>query len=154
MFARTKEARMYDMSKDEWWAFLSSGVKTGKLAVVRANGAPHVVPIWFVLDSVDGEDYVIFNTGENTLKAKALRRDPRLAMCVDDERPPFSYVTVQAEAELSDDLGAMLPWSTRIGGRYMGEDKAEEFGKRNAVAGELLVRARITRVIAQAAIAD
>ncbi|HKN96558.1 MAG TPA: PPOX class F420-dependent oxidoreductase [Pseudonocardiaceae bacterium] len=145
---------MYDMSKDEWRAFLSSGAKTGKLAVVRANGAPHVVPIWFVLDSVDDEDYVIFNTGENTLKGKALRRDPRLAMCVDDERPPFSYVTVQAEAELSDDLAAMLPWSTRIGGRYMGEDKADEFGKRNAVAGELLVRARITRVIAQAAIAD
>lgn len=144
---------MYDMSKDEWRAFLSTGVKTGKLAVVRANGAPHVVPIWFVLDSSGDEDHVIFNTNEKTLKAKALRRDPRLAMCVDDERPPFSYVTVQAEAELSDDLAAMLPWSIRIGGRYMGEDKAEQFGRRNAVAGELLVRARITRVIAQGAIA-
>ncbi|HEX3650493.1 MAG TPA: PPOX class F420-dependent oxidoreductase [Pseudonocardiaceae bacterium] len=145
---------MYDMSKDEWRAFLSSGTKTGKLAVVRANGAPHVVPIWFVLDSSGDDDYVIFTMPAPSLKAKALRRDPRLAMCVDDERPPFSFVTVRAEAELSDDLDAMLPWATRLGGRYMGEDNAEAFGKRNAVEGELLVRARITKVIAQARIAD
>jgi PPOX class probable F420-dependent enzyme len=145
---------MYAMSKDEWRTFLSSGTKTGKLAVTRADGTPHVVPIWFVLDSSGDDDYVIFNTGEKTVKGKALRRDPRMAMCVDDEHPPFSFVSVQAEAELSDDLAAMLPWSIRLGGRYMGEDKAEDFGRRNAVRGELLVRARITRVIAQAAISE
>jgi PPOX class probable F420-dependent enzyme len=145
---------MYDMSKDEWRKFLSSGVKTGKLAVTRADGSPHVVPIWFVLDTVGEQDYVMFNTGADTVKGKALRRDPRLAMCVDDERPPFSYVTVRAEAELSDDVAEMLPWSVRIGGRYMGQDQAEDFGRRNAVPGELLVRARITRVIAYAAVAD
>ncbi|HEX5117598.1 MAG TPA: PPOX class F420-dependent oxidoreductase [Pseudonocardiaceae bacterium] len=145
---------MYDMSKDEWRAFLSSGTKTGKLALMRADGSPHVVPIWFALDSSGDDDYVIFNTNEKTVKAKALRRDPRLAMCVDEEHPPYSFVSLQAEAELFDDLVAMLPWSTRLGGRYMGEDKAEAFGRRNAVPGELLVRARITRVIAHAAIAE
>ena len=145
---------MYVMSRDQWWEFLSSGARTGKLAVTRADGSPHVMPIWFVLDSDDGQDYVLFNTGEQTVKGKALRRDPRFALCVDDERPPFSYVTVYGEAELSDDLDAMLPWSTRIGGRYMGADGAEQFGKRNAVRGELLVRGRITKVIAQGAIAD
>lgn len=145
---------MYDMTKDEWRAFLSSGAKTGKLAVVRADGSPHVVPIWFVLDNDGDDDYVIFTMPAPSLKAKALRRDPRLAMCVDDERPPFSFVTVRAVAEVSDDLAAMLPWATRLGGRYMGEDQAEGFGKRNAVEGELLVRARITKVVAQAGIAD
>ena len=145
---------MYVMSRDQWWEFLSSGARTGKLAVTRADGSPHVMPIWFVLDSDDGQDYVLFNTGEQTVKGKALRRDPRFALCVDDERPPFSYVTVYGEAELSDDLDAMLPWSIKIGGRYMGADAAEQFGKRNAVRGELLVRGRITKVIAQGAIAD
>jgi PPOX class probable F420-dependent enzyme len=141
---------MYTMSRDQWWDFASSGTKTGKLAVVRANGTPHVVPIWFVLDSADGQDYVVFNTGADTVKGKALRRDPRFSLCVDDQAPPFSYITIAAEAEVSEDLDEMLPWSIRIGGRYMGADVAEEFGKRNAVAGELLVRGRITKVIAHA----
>jgi PPOX class probable F420-dependent enzyme len=141
---------MYTMSRDQWWDFASSGTKTGKLAVVRANGTPHVVPIWFVLDSADGQDYVVFNTGADTVKGKALRRDPRFSLCVDDQAPPFSYITIAAEAEVSEDLDEMLPWSIRIGGRYMGADVAEEFGKRNAVAGELLVRGRITKAIAHA----
>jgi PPOX class probable F420-dependent enzyme len=145
---------MHTMSKDEWHEFVMSGGRTGKLAVVRADGSPHVVPIWFVLDTSGDEDYVIFNTGENSVKGKALRRDPRFSLCVDDEAPPFSYVTIAAEAEISEDLDEMLPWAIKIGGRYMGEDVAEQFGKRNAVKGELLIRGRVTKVVAQAAIAD
>jgi PPOX class probable F420-dependent enzyme len=145
---------MHTMSRDEWREFVMSGGRTGKLAIVRADGSPHVVPIWFVLDAVGDQDYVIFNTGENTLKGKALRRDGRFSLCVDDEAPPFSFVTISGVAEISEDLDEMLPWSTKIGGRYMGEDVAEQFGKRNAVKGELLIRGLITKVVAQAAIAD
>lgn len=146
---------MYEMSRDQWWEFLSAGTRTGKLAVVRADGSPHVLPIWFVLDSDGADDYVIFNTGVRTVKGRALSRDPRFALCVDDEHPPFSYVTVYGIAELSsDDHEEKLRWATRIGGRYMGADQAEQFGKRNAVPEELLVRGRITKVIAQGAIAD
>jgi PPOX class probable F420-dependent enzyme len=148
------EVAMYEMSRDQWWEFASAGTRTGKLAVVRANGAPHVVPIWFVLDS-DGEtDYVVFNTGEDSLKGRVLRRDPRFSMCVDDENPPFSYVTISGEATISTDLDEMLIWSTKLGGRYMGAEAAAAFGKRNAVPGELLVRGRITKVTALGAIAD
>src|SRR6201995_5736136 len=121
---------MHTMTRQQWWDFASSGTRTGKLAVVRADGTPHVVPIWFVLDSADGQDYVVFNTGADTVKGKALRRDPRFSLCVDDQAPPYSYVSITGEAEVSDDLDAMLPWSVRIGARYMGEDAAEEFGKR------------------------
>jgi PPOX class probable F420-dependent enzyme len=144
---------MYTMSREQWWNFASSGTKTGKLAVVRANGKPHVVPVWFVLDSTGDQDYVVFNTGADTVKGKALRRDPRFALSIDDQTPPFSFVTIEAEAEVSEDLAEMLPWSIRIGERYMGAEAGEEFGKRNAVAGELLVRGRITKVIAQADLA-
>ena len=48
----------------------------------------------------------------------------------------------------------MLPWSTAIGGRYMGMEKADAFGRRNAVPGELLVRVRRVNTIAQAEIAS
>ena len=69
-------------------------------------------------------------------------------MCVDESVPPFSFVLIEGTAEISDDLDAMLPWSTAIGGRYMGSDQAERFGRRNAVAGELLVRVRPTHFVA------
>jgi len=47
----------------------------------------------------------------------------------------------------------MLPWSIRIAARYMGADRGDEFGRRNAVEGELLVRLRIEHVVAVRALA-
>jgi PPOX class probable F420-dependent enzyme len=145
---------MYVMSREQWWEFASAGSRTGKIAVVRANGAPHVVPIWFVLDSDGEHDYVVFTVPGDSVKGRILRREPRFSLCVDDEKPPYSFVTINGEATVSEDLDEMLVWSTKLGGRYMGADLAETFGKRNAVPGELLIRGRITKVIAQGAIAD
>ena len=138
------------MSDDERRRFMSEGTRTGKLATVRADGAPHVAPIWFVLD---GDD-VLLMTGARTRKGRNLRRDPRASLVVDDERPPFAWARIEGVAELSDDLGEMLPWSIRIAGRYMGDDQAEAYGRRNAVAGELLVRIRPRRIASEADVAD
>ena len=78
----------------------------------------------------------------------------RLALCVDDDRPPFSFVIIEGTVEISDDLDEMLVWATRIGARYMGAETGDAFGRRNAVPGELLVRLRPGHVVAQAGIAD
>ena len=146
---------MKKMTGDERRAFLSHGTRTGKLATVRPDGRPHIAPIWFVLDgSSEAGDIPVFTTGAETVKGRAIRRDPRVALLVDDERPPFAYVLIEGTAEVSDDLDQMLDWATRIGGRYMGADRAEAFGRRNAVAGELLVRVNPTRVLARTGIAD
>ncbi|WP_078281500.1 PPOX class F420-dependent oxidoreductase [Mycobacteroides franklinii] len=145
---------MREMSREEWWAFASAGTRTGMLGLVRANGAPIVTPVWFVLHVGPDGDELIFTTGTDTLKGKAIRRDPRISLAVDDQRPPFSYVQFTAEARLTSDHDEMLEWATRIGGRYMGADQAEQFGRRNAVPEESLVRAKITTVLARAGIAD
>jgi hypothetical protein len=50
-------------------------------------------------------------------------------------------------------VSSLLRIATAIGGRYMGAGRAEEFGRRNAVPGELLVRLRPGRVIALADVA-
>jgi PPOX class probable F420-dependent enzyme len=138
------------MTEAEWRAFLEAGTRTGKLATTRRDGRPHVVPIWFVLD---GDD-VVFNTAAGTVKGRSLARTGWASMCVDDERPPYSFVTVSGPVTISADLEEMLPYATRIGARYMGEDLAEQFGRRNAVDGELLVRLRAERVLAVRDIAD
>jgi PPOX class probable F420-dependent enzyme len=132
------------MTDAEWREFVAAGTRTGKLATTRRDGRPHVVPIWFVLD---GDD-LVFNTGGESVKGRSLRRTGRASICVDDERPPFSFVTVSGPVTISTDLDEMLPFATRIGGRYMGEERAEEFGQRNAVEGELLVRLHAEHVLA------
>lgn len=122
--------------------FLLGEIKTGKLATVRADGRPHVVPIWFHLDG----DTLVFNTGDKSVKARNIRRDACVSLCIDDERPPFAYIQIEGTATLIDDLEVVKYWATRIGGRYMGEDKAEAYGKRNGVPGELLVRVTPTKI--------
>lgn len=139
-----------DMTADERRAFLLEGTRTGKLAVPRANGSPHVVPIWFVLD---GDD-VIFTTADSNVKGKSIVRDGRVAMCVDDQAPPYSFVLVDGTAQWSDDLDEILAWAVKIGARYMGTDRAEEFGRRNAVPGEILVRLIPARIVAKANVSD
>jgi len=138
------------MNKDEWRRFVSEGTRTAKLSTVRADGSPHVAPVWFVLDGTD----VLFTTGEDTVKGRNILRDGRVAICVDDEHPPFSFAVLQGTAEVSRDMAELLRWATLIGGRYMGEESAEQFGARNAVPEELLVRVRVDKVVALAGVAD
>jgi PPOX class probable F420-dependent enzyme len=133
------------MTEPEWRAFLSHGTRTAKLATTRADGRPHVAPVWFVLD---GDDLVL-NTGRGTVKGRTLARDPRVMVCVDDEEPPFSFALVEGTATLSDDLADVRAWAGRIAARYMGEERAEEYAARNGVPGELVVRVRIEKVVAQ-----
>jgi PPOX class probable F420-dependent enzyme len=125
-------------------AFLSAGTRTGKLAYTGTDGRPLVAPIWFIVE----DDVLIFNTGKGTAKGRALARDPRATLCVDLEEPPYGFVQVQGDAELSEDPGELLRTATAIAARYMGQDRAEEFGKRNGVPGELVVLLRPTKVLA------
>lgn len=151
---------MERMTPAEILAFLKAGPRTGKLATVRPDGRPHVAPIWFDVDELaapDGDGLhaeLVFNTAETSVKGRNLRNDPRLSVCVDDDRPPFSYVVIEGEARMIDDPVELKAWATRIGGRYMGADRAEQYGERNGVPGELLVRVHIHHVVAHKGVAD
>ena len=135
---------MRRMSGDEARAFLATGTRTAKLAVVMENGAPHVTPVWFVLD---GDD-LVFTTWHESVKARSMLAEPRVSMVVDMEEPPYAYVHVRGTVELSDDKAELLSFATAIGARYMGAERAQEFGLRNAVDGEYLARLRPNRIVA------
>jgi len=124
-------------------AFITEGTRTGKLSYTSASGQPLVVPVWFVLEG----DELVFNTGKDTAKGRALARDPRTAVCVDVEQPPYAFIQVQGVAELCEDPAELVRTATAIGARYMGPERAVEFGRRNGVPGELVVRVRPHKVL-------
>jgi PPOX class probable F420-dependent enzyme len=133
-----------EMTAEQLREFLSHGTRTAKLATTMRDGSPHVMPVWFVLE---GEE-LLFNTHAHTVKGRNLRRDPRASILVDDERPPFGFVHMRGRVALSEDRDELLRTATEIAGRYVGVDRAAEFGARNAVGGELVARFTPERVIA------
>jgi PPOX class probable F420-dependent enzyme len=134
------------MTQAEIRTFLTTGTRTAKLAVVGSDGAARVVPVWFVLD---GDD-LVFTTGHDSVKAKAMRRDSRVCLVVDAETPPYAFVQVNGTVTMSQTMDEMLRLATAIGRRYMGIDRAKEFGLRNAVPEEVLVRVTPTKIVALA----
>jgi len=141
----------YNDAPEGWWQRFVAELpaRTAKLAIVRADGSAHVAPVWVDLDG----DVVVFMTSADTIKGKAILRDPRVSLCFDDERPPFAFVTIAGTATVSTDPDELLHWGTRIGGRYMGADQAEAYGRRNAVPPEMVVRVTPTRVTAKVDVA-
>ena len=134
---------MENMSKAEYLAFLSVPARCAKLATVREDGRPHVVPVWFTLDG----EHVIFTAGHTSVKVRNILRDGRVAICVDEDSPPFHYVLLEGRAEVLDDsVEAARYWGAIIGGRYMGLERAEEFGRR--AEGEWVMRMIPEKVIA------
>lgn len=127
---------MKTMSKDEVYAFLRDRPLTAHLATVREDGRPHVAPIWIGLD---GED-ILFTTWHTTVKARNIQRTGYGAISIDDNIPPFDSARLEGPITILDDPDAVRRWAGIIGGRYMGEDRAEEFAARNGSLGELLCR--------------
>ena len=145
---------MATMTAQEGWDFLMAGTRIAHLATVRADGRPHVKPVWFELSGKPGDFEVIFTTGADTVAGRNVRRDGRVMISVDDPVPPFSFVLIEGSALVSEDPAELLAVATRLGGRYMGAGRAAEYGARNAVPGELVVRVSPVRVLAERDIAD
>jgi PPOX class probable F420-dependent enzyme len=155
---------MADMSKKEIRKFLMQGTFTGKLSTVKKDGSSHIVPIWFVLDGGKKkksatarrakDDDIIFTTNGTSVKAKNIQRDSRVSICVDDQTPPFSFVVVYGTAKIHRyKQRELFRFATKIAQRYMGKEKAELYGRRNSTEGEVLVRIKPTRIIAEKDIA-
>jgi PPOX class probable F420-dependent enzyme len=155
---------MADMLKKEIRKFLMQGTFTGKLSTVKKDGSSHIVPIWFVLDGGKKKksatarrakaDDIIFTTNGTSVKAKNIQRDSRVSICVDDQTPPFSFVVVYGTAKIHRyKQRELFRFATKIAQRYMGKEKAELYGRRNSTEGEVLVRIKPTRIIAEKDIA-
>ena len=149
---------MTEMSKAEIGRFLMRGTFTGKLATVKKDGSSHVVPIWFVLDDNSNSrgkiGNIIFTTDSTSVKANNIQRDNRVSICIDDQIPPFSFITIFGTAKIYPyKQKEVFKWAKKIAQRYMGKKNAEAYGRRNSTEGAVLVQIKPTRILAEKDIA-
>jgi PPOX class probable F420-dependent enzyme len=139
------------LKTEELYAFLGMGCRTAKIACVKRDGSPVVSPVWFILDGNE----LVFTTMNTSLKYKLISKDPRVSICVENDSYPYGFATIQGIATVQElPLGDLLIWTTKIASRYVPENLVSQFGKRNAIDGEMLIRVSIREYFAFEGIAD
>jgi PPOX class probable F420-dependent enzyme len=114
------------LTSEEQRAFLEEPGVLMRIAVVREDGSPLVTPIWFLYE----DDAIYFTPRENSAWFRCLRRDPRAALCIDEQPLPYRKVLVEGRAELVHDLGEDDAWRDlyrRIATRYVPPAGAEAY---------------------------
>ena len=87
---------MLAMTPEQTWDFLMTETRTAKVATVRADGRPHVKPVWFEPAGQPGAFQLLFTTDSRTVTGRDLSRDPRVAVSVDDPAPLYSLFLSRA----------------------------------------------------------
>lgn len=90
------------------------------VGVNRAGKAPHLTPVYYVVDE-DGT--ILMSTTASRYKAKAVRRDPNVSLCVLGEQFPFPYLMIEGTARVEEDGAVDL--MMRIGERMTGQPVPE-----------------------------
>ena len=102
-------ARLSKQARD---AFLA-GRHVAVLVTIAADGAPVPTPIWYAYR--DGA--FLFRTAGDAAKTENIRRDPRVSVCVQDERPPYRAVIAYGRAEI---LASDASLAQEMPRRYLG----------------------------------
>ena len=117
---------MPHLTDNERDTFLGERGVLMRIAVVRADGRPLVTPIWFLHE----EGAIWFTPREKSEWFACLRRDPRVALCIDEQPLPYRKVLVEGKAELVHDIGNDDIWRERyrrIARRYVDEAGADGY---------------------------
>lgn len=138
------------MTAQEILAYIDEKPRTAHIATVREDGRPHVSVIWIARD---GED-IVFTTWHTSVKGRNLARTGQAALSVDDIADNSSYIAIEGTVTIDPDPAQSRMWAAKIGGKYMGEDRAEEFGERNGIPGEVVCRLRPIRMTGMRGITD
>jgi PPOX class probable F420-dependent enzyme len=133
------------MTDNEWRSFLTAGTRLAHVALTRPDGRPHVTPVCFILDG----DELAFALSPGSVKGKNLARDRRIAVCVSDERQPYSFVTIEGAARVSLEPDQVFPIAAGIANRYYPSQSADDFAESFVNTGFAAVRISITNVIAR-----
>jgi len=102
------------------------------LATINSDDTPQLTTMWYLLEG----DTIVMNTKAGRIKERNMRRDPRIAICVEDG---YNYVTISGTVEMIDDPEIAQRDIYRLAVRYDGEEAA-----RQKVADQFSKERRIT----------
>ena len=125
---------MTDMSMNEAERneFLAA-VRVGVLAIDHPGHGPLALPIWYQWEN----GVVVISMDGSSLKARLLRAAGRATMTVQDEAPPYSYVSVEGPVVVAGEMGDVLSMATR----YLGPELGTWYADTNpSTADTVLVR--------------
>jgi PPOX class probable F420-dependent enzyme len=83
----------------------------------RRNDGPAMTVVYYLVES---DDELLVSTMAERAKAKAVRRDPRVSLCVLDEQWPLTYLQVYGAATVDDDHDLAVDVLRRILGVMAG----------------------------------
>jgi PPOX class probable F420-dependent enzyme len=87
------------------------------LATIRADGSPHVTPMWIDFDGT----HVLINTAKGRAKAKQMDANPSVAVAIHDPANPYRYVEVRGRVVEHTERGAD-DHINALSKRYLGQD--------------------------------
>ena len=90
----------------------------GQLATIMQDGTPQVTPVWCDFDG----KYVRVNSAVGRVKDKNVRRNPNVAISLQDPDNPYRYVTVRGKVDVITQDGADAHIDS-LAKKYLGQDK-------------------------------
>ena len=108
------------MSIQERQSFLAE-LHVGVISIPRENRAPLTVPIWYDYEP-NGKLWIL--TEPNSLKGKALQNCKHISLCVQTETPPYQYVTVEGEFDVTEPAPDQL---LKMAVRYLCEKSGQQY---------------------------
>ena len=125
------------MTPEQRKAFLSEH-RLAIVGAVRANGQPQLSPVYYAMD---GDDLLVSTTADRA-KAKAVRRDSRVTVCVIGEQLPFPYLTVYGRGRIEEDgaVGVMMTVGGRMTGSALPESARPAMEERARSEGRVVLR--------------
>ncbi|MGB2897021.1 MAG: pyridoxamine 5'-phosphate oxidase family protein [Anaerolineales bacterium] len=130
----------FTMTDTERETFLAD-LHVGILGISAPDRGPVLLPVWYMYKP--GGD-IAFITNKNAKKVERLEQEGRFTLCVQEESPPYKYVSVEGpiiSIEDADHERELTP----IARRYLGVERGDEYVDKTAGDKELLVRMRPTR---------
>jgi PPOX class probable F420-dependent enzyme len=109
------------MNRDERRGFVDSH-RTAIFGYGRRQDGPAMTIVYYV---VDGDDLLV-STMAARAKAKAVERNPKVALCVLDEQWPPTYLQVYCDAKVEADHEANVDLAMRIAGVMAGQAMPDE----------------------------
>lgn len=117
---------MPKLSQKEMQEFLAERGNMARLATLRADGAPSVVPVWFVFEG----GRILITPRKYSAFYANVQRDPRVAITIDESAGSYRKVLVEGVAEILFKPGNDDRWRDiyrRITCRYVDDQSADYY---------------------------